>query len=152
MDNILFTVFKFILGLKFGWVIIIVVGSVFALSLVRNIIAGSFSVTKFASGFNPFTGSVQGKLIYYGILAILAFGLYHQLTRATEETNYDTDYRNNIHHNADVIVDQRVGPGCTPTKILWGLIQFGCNSQAVSKNVVIDQRQAPTTSKIVNER
>jgi hypothetical protein len=109
--NIVLALIKFLLGLKFGWVIVIVLGVVIGGSLIRNIFTGSFSVGKFLGGFNIFTGSVQGKLIYYGLLAILAFGLYHQLTRAT--VDYNTDYRNNVHHNRDVYLDQRVGDTCT---------------------------------------
>jgi hypothetical protein len=92
----------------------VIIGSIGAIvgvgSLILNIIKGTFSVAKFASGFNIFTGQVQGKLIYYGILAILGFALYHQLTRAT--VDYNTDYRNNIRNNRDVYIDQRVGDVC----------------------------------------
>ena len=128
------TIFKFILGMKFGWLLLIGIGLILGLSVVKNIISGTFSVTKLAGGFNILSGPIQGKLIYYGVMAILAFGLYHQLTRAT--TNYDTDYKNQIKGNQDVIIDQRVGPGCVPTKILWGLIQFGCKPASIDNSEV----------------
>jgi hypothetical protein len=101
---------KFLLGLKFGWILLLVFGVIMAGSIIRNILTGSFNAMKFIGGFNIFAGGVQGKLIYYGLLAILAFGLYHQLTRAT--FNYDTDYKNNIRGNQDVYLDQRVGDTC----------------------------------------
>lgn len=132
---------KIILGMKFGWIILIVVGILVVGSLLKNILTGSFSLGKFASGFNIFAGGVQGKLIYFGLLAILAFGLYHQLTKAT--TEYNTDYRNNIHHNDDVLVDQRVGESGCAVNIGWGLIKLGCKqSPMIFKNEsdkVVDQ-------------
>lgn len=130
----LLPILKWVLGLKFGWVILIVFGVLVGGSLIKNIISGSFSVGKLASGFNPFTGSVQGKLIYYGVILLLAFGLYHQLTRAT--TNYDTNYKNNVHHNQDVLIDQRVGTnsGCD-VNLFFGLIKLGCKQQPITKIV-----------------
>jgi hypothetical protein len=128
--TILMSVIKWLLGMKFGIVILIVVGVIFLLSLIKNIISGSFSPTKFLGGFNIFTGSIQGKLIYWGVLAILAFGLYHQLTRPT--WNYDTDYKNNIKQNRDVYLDQRVGDTCTEKCVLamqpfgFTLLKVGC--------------------------
>lgn len=140
--NIILTIFKSIIGMKFGWVILLVVGIVFVLSFVRNIASGSFSVGKFFSGFNIFAGGVQGKLIYLAVLAILGYGLFHQLTKPT--TNYDTDYKNDIHHNDDVIVDQRVGESGCAVNIGWGLIKLGCKQEAIqipkdNKDEVINQ-------------
>ena len=128
--NILLTLLKGILGMKFGWVILVVVGLIFGLSLIKNIISGSFSIAKFASGFNPF-GGVQPKLIWLAIWCFIFFTAYQFIMRPT--TNYNTDYRNNIHDNQDVMVDQRVGASCIPTKILWGVIQIGCNSESMKK-------------------
>jgi len=105
------TIIKFILGLKFGWLLLIVGGIIMGGSIIKNIFTGSFSVAKFAGGFNIFAGGVQGKLIYYGLMIVLALGLYHQITRATYD--YDTDYKNNIRNNRDVYLDQRVGETCT---------------------------------------
>ncbi len=134
MVNLLLVLLKGILGMKFGWLIVIIAGIIIGGSLIKNVISGSFSIGKFASGFNPFLGGVQGKLIYYGLLITLALAIYHQITRPT--TDYDTNYKNQIHHNRDIAVDQRVGATCIPTKILWGLIQIGCNSEAMQqKNI-----------------
>ena len=133
MVNFLLGLLKGLLGMKFGWVIAIVIGIIIGGSIIRNIITGSFSVAKFASGFNPFIGSVQGKLIYYGLIIFGCFVAFNFIMRPTY--SYDTDYKNQIHHNEDVLVDQRVGATCIPTKILWGVIQIGCNSSAQSKNV-----------------
>ena len=132
--SILMSLIKWLLMQKFGIVILIVVGVILLISIVRNILSGSFNVAKFAGGFNPFVGSVQGKLMYYAVFAILAFGLYHQLTRST--TNYDTDYKNQIHHNQDVFVDQRVGTstGCD-VNLFYGLIKLGCKQPPMTKNV-----------------
>jgi hypothetical protein len=44
--------------------------------------------------------------MYYGIFLILAFGLYRQLTRATSDVDYN--YKNNVHGNTGVVLDQRV--------------------------------------------
>lgn len=132
MQNIFLMIGKLILGMKFGWVILLALGVILIFSLVRNIISGSFSVGKLASGFNPFTGAIQGKLIWLAIWAFIFFTAYQFIMRET--ISYDTDYKNQIHHNDDVILDQRVGPQCIPTKFLWGLIQFGCNSEAIVKN------------------
>jgi len=124
---------KFIMGMKVGYLLLGIGGIALVLSLIKNILTGSFNVAKFAGGFNIFTGSVQGKLIYYGLIIFGCFVVYSFIMRPT--TSYDTDYRNNIHHNADVALDQRVGATCIPTKILWGVIQIGCNSQAMTKTV-----------------
>jgi hypothetical protein len=111
MDNLLVKMvlglIKGVLGMKFGLLLLIVVASIVGITLIKNIFSGSFNIAKFAGGFNIFTGSVQGKLIYYGLLAILAFGLYHQLTRATYDTDYTSNYKNNIVWNRDVAIDQR---------------------------------------------
>jgi uncharacterized membrane protein len=131
--TILMSLIKWILTQKFGVVILIVVGVILLISLVRNILSGSFNVAKFAGGFNPFTGSVQGKLMYYVIFAILAFGLYHQLTRAT--TSYDTDYKNQIHHNQDVFIDQKVGATGCDVNLFFGLVKLGCNPKPLTKTV-----------------
>lgn len=130
--NILLTLLKGIMGMKFGWVILLVVGLIIGGSLIKNILTGSFSIGKLFSGFNILTGSVQGKLIYYGILALLAFGLYHQLTKAT--TEYNTDYRNNVHHNRDVAIDQRVGESGCAFSFGWGFIKLGCKQEAMKPN------------------
>lgn len=94
----------------------------FVVVLIFNIIKGSFSISKFFGGFNVFTGSVQGKLIYYAVLLILGYGLFHQLTRAT--VDYNTDYKNNIKGNRDVYIDQRVGEACQE-KCLVAVQPFG---------------------------
>lgn len=132
MLNELLPIIKFILSLKFGWVIFIILGGIVGGSLIKNIISGSFSIGKLASGFNIFAGGVQGKLIYWGLLAILAFGLYSQLTRATFDTDYNTNYRNNVQQNRDVYLDQRVGDVCTEKCAIaiqpfgWTLLKVGC--------------------------
>ena len=133
MTNLLLELAKIILGLKFGWLLLIVVVIVLGGSIIRNIFTGSFNVFKFTSGFNPFTGSMQGKLIWLAIWCFIFFTAYQFIMRPTY--SYDTDYKNHIHHNEDVILDQRVGAGCIPTKFLWGLIQIGCNSKAIEKNI-----------------
>lgn len=133
MINIILGIIKTLLGLKFGWIIAIVIGIIIGGSIIKNIITGSFSVAKLASGFNPFLGSVQGKLIYYGLIIFGCFCAYHFIMRPTQ--SYDTDYKNQIHHNQDVIIDQKVGSSCIPTSILWGIIQIGCDSKPITKTV-----------------
>lgn len=143
--NLILNILKLVMGMKFGWVILLVVGIVLGGSVIRNILTGSFSIAKFASGFNPF-GGAQGKLIWLAIWCFIFFTAYQFIMRPT--TSYDTDYKNSIHHNEDVFVDQRVGASCIPTKILWGVIQIGCNSDSqkkITNNVeekieVIDQK------------
>jgi len=133
VTSILMSLIKWLLLQKVWGLLLIIFGIIFIIMLIKNIISGSFNLSKFASGF-VFSGPVQGKLIYYAVFAILAFGLYHQLTRAT--TNYDTDYKNNIHHNADVFVDQRVGTstGCD-VNLFYGLVKMGCKQLPMVKNV-----------------
>ena len=133
MLKIILALITFILKLKFGWIIAIVVGVIIGFSVIKNIISGSFSVAKLASGFNPFTGAIQGKLIWLAIWCFIFFTAYQFIMRPT--TSYDTDYKNNIRGNQDVIIDQSVGVKCIPTRILWGLIQIGCKSDPISKNV-----------------
>ena len=133
MEKLLMALIKGILGMKFGWLIVIVVAVILGFSIIKNIFSGSFNVAKLASGFNPFTGAIQGKLIWLAIWCFIFFTVYNFIMRPTY--SYDTDYKNQIHHNEDVLVDQRVGATCIPTKILWGLIQIGCNSSAMEKNV-----------------
>jgi len=131
-------IIKFLLGLKFGWVILIAVGAILGISIVKNILSGSFNVAKFAGGFNIFTGSVQGKLIYYGLILFGCFVAYSFIMRPT--TDYDTNYKNNIHHNQDVMIDQRVGnsEGCD-VNLFFGLIKFGCKQQPITKNVIVTE-------------
>jgi len=127
------SIIKFILGMKVGWLIVSIAGLFIGGSIIKNIITGSFSVGKFFGGFNIFAGGVQGKLIYYGLIIFGCFVAYSFIMRPTY--NYDTNYRNQIHHNRDIAVDQRVGATCIPTKILWGLIQIGCDSGAMQQNI-----------------
>jgi hypothetical protein len=144
--DILLTLLKGILGMKLGWVILLAVGLILGVSLIKNIISGSFSIGKLASGFNPFTGSAQGKLIYFAVLAFIFFTIYSFVMRTT--ISYDTDYKNNFNNQGDNLVDQRVGATCIPTKILWGVITIGCDSGSQKKVVnnteekkeVIDQK------------
>ena len=124
---------KMLLGLKFGWVIILVLGVFFIGSFIRNVSTGSFSVGKFLGGFNVFAGGVQGKLIYYGLIIFGCFVVYNFVMRPTY--SYDTDYKNQIHHNEDVIVDQRVGGDGCNVEILFGLFKFGCKQKPVTKIV-----------------
>jgi hypothetical protein len=53
---------------------------------------------------------VQGKLIYYAIIfaigAAIALGIYAKFTQSTYD--YNTSYKNNIHDNGNVTIDQRV--------------------------------------------
>ena len=150
---------KGILTMKFGWVILTVVGIVMGLSIVKNIFSGSFNVAKFAGGFNIFTGSVQGKLIYYGFLAILAFGLYHQLTRATFTTDYTNTYKNNIHNNESVTVDQSQTIQTPEDTLLIGIkifgLRIGISAQSKPKPVtIIDNKKidqvAPVPPVVIN--
>jgi hypothetical protein len=133
MNNLIFGLIKIIFGMKFGYLILIGIVVILGFSIIKNIFSGSFNVVKLASGFNPFTGAIQGKLIWLAIWCFIFFTAYQFIMRPT--TSYDTDYKNQIHHNEDVLVDQRVGATCIPTKILWGLIQIGCNSDSMKKNV-----------------
>ena len=146
MTKILLTVIKIILNMKFGWLILIVVGVIFGLSIIKNIMSGSFNVAKFAGGFNPFVGSVQGKLIYYGLMIILALGLYHQLTRATFDTDYTNTYKNNVHHNEEVTIDQSQHIDTPEDALLIGIkifgFKIGISAQATSKPAtIIDNTQ-----------
>lgn len=82
-------------------------GILFLGILTFNIFKGSFNILKFVNGFNLFAPGVQGKLIYYGIVfaivAAVALGIYHRFTQET----YENTYKNQIHHNSIVTVDQR---------------------------------------------
>jgi hypothetical protein len=129
-------IIKGILGMKFGWLILIAVGTLVGFSLIKNILSGSFNVAKFAGGFNIFTGSVQGKLIYYGLIIFGCFVAYSFIMRPT--TSFDTDYKNTIHHNQDVMIDQRVGnsEGCD-VNLFFGLIKLGCKQQPITKTVIV---------------
>jgi hypothetical protein len=128
--NIPLTLLKGIMGMKFGWVILLVVGLLIGGSLIKNIITGSFSIAKFASGFNPF-GFAQGKILWLAIWTFIFFTTYQFVMRTTY--TYDTNYRNNFNNQGDNLVDQRVGATCIPTKILWGFIQIGCDSGSQKK-------------------
>jgi len=148
--TIVMSLIKGLLGMKFGGVILIAISVILGLSIIKNIFSGSFNVTKFVGGFNPFTGSVQGKLIYYAVFAILAFGLYHQLTRAT--TEFNTDYRNNIRGNRDVYLDQRVGDNCTEKCALaiqpfgFTILKVGCVKSctaSITQQTKVEKQTAP---------
>ena len=124
---------QIILNMKIWQLIATVGGLLIAGSLIKNIFTGSFNVSKFVNGFNPFLGGIQGKLIWLAVWCFIFFTAYQFIMRPTY--NYDTNYRNQIHDNQDVAIDQRVGATCIPTKILWGLIQIGCNSKTIEKQI-----------------
>jgi hypothetical protein len=128
-------IIKFLLGMKFGWLILIGGGIIVGGSLIRNIFTGSFSVGKFLGGFNILAGGVQGKLIYYGLIIFGCFVAYHFIMRPT--TSYDTDYKNNIQHNQDVMIDQRVGTNnACNVNLFYGLIKLGCKQDPITKTVI----------------
>ena len=136
MTNILLGLLKGILTMKFGWLIAIVAGVVIGGSIIKNILSGSFSVAKFAGGFNIFAGGVQGKLIYYGLIIFGCFVAYHFIMRPTN--SYDTDYKNHIHNNQDVFIDQTVGTKGCDVDLFFGLVKFGCNPKSMTKTVNVD--------------
>jgi len=135
--NAILMLLKGLLGMKFGWLIAIVVGVMLGGSLIKNIISGSFSIAKFAGGFNPFSGGVQGKLIYYCIIIFACITAYNFIMRPTN--SYDTDYKNQIQGNQDVIIDQRVGTntGCD-VSLLFGLVKLGCKQEPITKTVILE--------------
>ena len=130
----MFNLIKTIMGMQLGHLLLIGGGFIIGLSIIKNIFTGSFSVGKFLGGFNFFAGGVQGKLIYYGLIIFACFTVYHFVMRSTY--SYDTDYKNHIHHNADVFTDQRVGTqeGCA-FEFGFGLIKLGCKSQPMTKTI-----------------
>lgn len=82
----------------------------------------------------PFLTQIGVKTIAYivifAIVGTVCFGLYKKITATT----YSSDYKNNIHNNADVIVDQRAGnsQGCS-FEFGYGLIKIGCKQLPVTK-------------------
>ena len=158
MNNLIFGLIKIILGMKFGYLILIGIVVILGFSIIKNIFSGSFNVVKLAGGFNPFTGAIQGKLIWLAIWCFIFFTAYSFIMRPT--TNYDTDFKNNFNNQGDNLVDQRIGATCIPTKILWGVITIGCDSGSQKKVVnnteekkeVIDQKpvEKPKTEKKTN--
>lgn len=110
MINIITTIIKVVVGFKGGIWILIGLGILFVFFLIKNIFNGSFSIAKFFGGFNVFSGSGQGKLIYYfvifSIVAAVALGIYHKFVQTT--FTYDTSYKNDIHGNENVSISQNV--------------------------------------------
>lgn len=49
-----------------------------------------FNPAKFAGGFAIWRGKVFGKMLFLVIVISVALGIYHQLTKATFETNNKT--------------------------------------------------------------
>lgn len=102
----LMNILKAIMGIKIGVGIWIGVG-IFVLLLLINIFKGTFSIAKFAGGFNVFGEGVMGKLMYYliigAIVAAIALGIYAKFVQPTQETNY----KNLIKNNENVAIDQR---------------------------------------------
>jgi hypothetical protein len=147
MINLLLGILKGLMGMKFGGLIAIMSGIVIGGSLIKNIFSGSFNVAKFAGGFNIFAGGVQGKLIYYGLIIFGCFVAYHFIMRPTY--SYDTDYKNQIHHNQDVMIDQRVGTieGCN-VNLFFGLIKLGCKSQPITKTINYECSSCEKTKEI----
>ena len=149
------TIIKFLLGLKFGWIILLGIGLLMGGSLIRNIFTGSFSVGKFASGFNLFAGGVQGKLIYYAIIGTLLLAVYGKIMQPTSD--FDNTYKNNVHHNDDVVIDQRQIIESQEDSLLIGIKIFGfkigitakgtpkpreiIDNSKVEKPKIIDQKQ-----------
>ena len=92
--------------------------------LVKNIITGEFNLTKFVGGFNIFSGPVQGKLIYYGVIfsivAAVSLGIYHKLT----QTTYAANYKNQIKAE-QVVVDQKVIYPTPEDNLFLGIKIFG---------------------------
>jgi hypothetical protein len=95
-------------------------------------------------------GGIPLKLIAYGILIALVgtvcFGLYKKIT----QTTYSSDYKNNIHNNQDVIVDERAGnnTGCS-FEFAYGLIKIGCKQLPITKttnNTLVVAKKENTAS------
>lgn len=49
-----------------------------------------FSITKFLSGFNIFSGEKLAKLFFYGIISAFAIGIYHKTFIQKPITNETT--------------------------------------------------------------
>jgi hypothetical protein len=119
----------------------IVIGVIILIgTLVKNIITGGFSLTKFIGGFNIFAGPVQGKLIYYGVIfavvAAVSFGLYHRITQETFETNYKNQIK-----AEQVIVDQKTIYPVQDDALLIGIKIFG-----LKLGITIQSRPKPIIS------
>jgi len=154
----IFAIIKIILGLKFGWLLLIAMAIILGGSLIRNIFTGSFNVAKFAGGFNVLSGGVQGKLIYYGLIIFGCFIVYNFIMRPT--TSFDTDYKNNIRDNRDVYLDQRAGETCSEKCIIaiqplgFTLLKVGCIKScqtSITQQTKVDSVPVITTTPIVSQ-
>ena len=82
----------------------------------------------------PLLTQISAKAIAYivifAIVGTVCFGVYRKIV----QTTYSSDYKNNIHHNQDVIVDQRAGnnTGCS-VELLYGLVKIGCKQAPITK-------------------
>jgi hypothetical protein len=142
------SVVKSIVGMKFGWIFLVIVAIIallFIIKLIHNITTGSFNVVKFASGFNLFNGQVQGKLIYYfiifSIVSAIALGIYGKITQDTFENNY----KNVIKNNEEVTVDQRQIVVSPDDNLLIGIKLFGLK-------VGITHTSKPKVREILNNK
>jgi hypothetical protein len=138
-----------------------------ALYLLRNVFKRIYQATKFVvmphkydmvkkeqplkfaplAFITPWLTQISAKAIAYIVIAAIVgtvcFALYHKITDAT----YSSDYKNNIHNNQDVIVDQRAGnnQGCS-VELGFGLIKIGCKQQPITKitNNEVDKTTSTT--------
>ena len=153
--NILFGLLKVLLGMKFGWLIAIVAGVILAGSIIRNIFTGSFNAAKFVGGFNIFAGGVQGKLIYYAIIGTILLAIYGKIMQPTSD--FDNTYKNNVHHNDDVVIDQRQIIESQEDTLLIGIKIFGLKIGITVKGIpkpreIIDNANVDKTTKLVNQK
>ena len=123
----------------------------FLVLLTKNILTGTFSVSKFFSGFAFWQGAVMGKLIYYiiifSIVAAVALGIYHRFTQET----YSNDYRNNV-KGENVIIDQRQIFDNKSDAVLIGIKLFGLRigvsvESKVKPNTVTNNNEVKETKK-----
>lgn len=89
--------------------------------------------------FAPLAGLAGGLsfkvisyIVIFAIVGTVCFALYKKITATT----YSSDYKNQISHNQDVIIDQRAaGNGGCSVELGFGLVKIGCKQLPVTKVV-----------------
>ena len=100
--------------------------------IVKKEVPGALKFAPLAGLAGGLSFKVISYIIIFAIVGTVCFALYKKITATT----YSSDYKNQISHNQDVIIDQRAaGNGGCSVELAYGLVKIGCKQLPVTKVV-----------------